>query len=46
MIFIRLVYLGVLEDNINNIKLQEDEHSEYRLINSLNDSKRELISPF
>ena len=46
MIFIRLVYLCILEDNINNIKLQENEHSEYRLINSLNDLEGELISPF
>ena len=46
MIFIRLVYLCILDDNINNIKLQEAEHSEYRLINSLNNLEGELISPF
>jgi len=46
MIFIRLVYLCKLNDSINNIKLDEDEHSEYRLISSLDDLKDELISPF
>lgn len=46
MIFIRLVYLCVLEDDICNIKLQEEEHSEYKLISSLNDLKGQLISPF
>lgn len=46
MIFIRLVYLCKLNDSISNIKLDEDEHSEYRLISSLDDLKDELISPF
>ena len=46
MIFIRLVYLCILEDDISKIKLKEDEHSEYKLINSLNDLKGELVSPF
>lgn len=46
LIFIRLVYLCELDDDINNIKLQEDEHSEYRLINNLNELKGEKISPF
>lgn len=46
MVFVRLVYLCILEDNINNIKLQEEEHSEYRLIDSLDDLNGELISPF
>lgn len=46
MIFVRLVYLCILEDNINNIKLQVEKHSEYRLIDSLDDLKGELISPF
>lgn len=45
-IFIRLVYLGELNDDIKNIKLQEEEHSEYRLINSLDELKNEKISPF
>lgn len=46
MVFVRLVYLCILEDNINNIKLQEKEHSEYRLIDSLDKLQGELISPF
>ena len=46
LIFIRLVYLCELNDDIKNIKLNEEEHSEYRLINSLDDLKGEKISPF
>lgn len=46
MIFIRLVYLCDLNDNISNIVLKEDEHSEYKLIDSLDDLSNELISPF
>lgn len=46
MVFIRLVYLCNLNDSINNIVLQEKEHSEYKLIDSLEDLKEELISPF
>jgi len=46
MIFIRLVYLCELNDDINNIKLDYDEHSEYRFIESLDELKCELISPF
>lgn len=45
-IFIRFVYLCELDDDIKNIKLDEDEHSEYRLINSLDDLKDEKITPF
>ena len=45
-IFIRLVYLCNLNDDIKNIKLQVEEHIEYRLINSLKDLKGEKISPF
>ena len=45
-IFIRLVYLCNLNDDIKNIKLQFEEHTEYRLINSLKDLKEEKISPF
>lgn len=45
-IFIRLVYLCNLNDDIKNIKLQVEEHTEYRLINSLKDLKEEKISPF
>lgn len=46
MIFIRLVYLCKLVDDIKNIKLDYKEHSEYRLIKSLTDLEEELISPF
>lgn len=46
LIFIRLVYLCELNDDIKNIKLQEDEHSEYRLINNLSELVGEKISPF
>lgn len=44
-IFIRFVYLCELKDDIKNIKLQE-EHSEYRLISSLDELKDEKITPF
>lgn len=46
LIFIRLVYLCELNDDIKNLKLQEEEHSEYRLINNLNELGNEKISPF
>ena len=46
MIFIRLVYLCKLHDDINNIILQNEEYSEYKLIKSLDDLKGELIAPF
>ena len=46
MIFIRLVYLCELKNNINEIILQEEEHSEYRIIKSLDELKNEKISPF
>ena len=46
MIFIRLVYLCKLHDDINNIILQNEEHSEYKLIETLDDLKGELIAPF
>jgi 8-oxo-dGTP diphosphatase len=46
LIFIRLVYLCELNDKIENIKLQIEEHSEYRLIKSLKDLEGEKISPF
>ena len=46
LIFIRLVYLCELIDKIDNIKLLEKEHSEYKLIDSLDDLKEEKISPF
>lgn len=46
LIFIRLVYLCDLKSKIKDIVLQEEEHSEYRFINSLEDLKKENISPF
>lgn len=47
IVFTRLVYLcEVIEDNISNIKLQEDEHSEYRLINTLEDINEEKLVPY
>lgn len=46
LVFIRLVYLCKLYDKIENIKLQKNEHSEYRLIKSLKDLQGEKISPF
>ena len=46
LIFIRLVYLCNLNDDISNIKLQEDEHTEYKLINNIDELQDELISPF
>ena len=45
-IFIRLVYLCELKSKINNIVLQEEEHSEYKFIKSLEELKNEKISPF
>lgn len=46
LIFIRLVYLCKLTSDINEIQLQEDEHSEYKFINSLDELEGERISPF
>ena len=45
IVFTRLVYQCELLDNenISDIILQEDEHSEYRLINSLEEMKDEKI---
>ena len=45
IVFTRLVYQCELlyNENISNIILQEDEHSKYRLINSLNEMKNEKI---
>ena len=45
-IYIRLVYLCELDDDIKNIKLDEEEHSEYRLINSIDELKDEKVIPF
>ena len=38
MIFIRLVYLAELKDNIENIRLDLEEHTEYRFIKDLKKS--------
>ena len=46
LIFIRLVYLCELISKIDDIVLQEEEHSEYRFINSLEELNDEKISPF
>lgn len=46
LIFIRLVYLCELKSKIDKIRLQEEEHSEFRFINSLEDLSGEKISPF
>lgn len=45
-IYIRLVYLCELDDDIKNIKLDEEEHSEYRLISSIDELKDEKVIPF
>ncbi len=46
MIFIRLVYLCELTNTLDNIILDEEEHSEYKLIENINELSEELVSPF
>lgn len=46
LIFIRLVYLCELKSKIDDIILQEEEHSEYKFISTLEDLKNKKISPF
>lgn len=46
MIFIRLVYLCKLKSSIDDIVLQEEEHTEYKIIRSLNELQGDKISPF
>lgn len=46
LIFIRLVYSCELKSKIDDIILQEEEHSEYKFISTLEDLKNEKISPF
>ena len=46
LIFIRLVYLCEVKNNIKDITLQEEEHSEYKFIKSLSELKHEKIAPF
>lgn len=44
IVFTRLVYLcEVINNDISHIKLQLDEHDQYRLINSLEDMKGEQL---
>lgn len=45
-VYVRLVYICELKDDINNIKLDLHEHSEYRFISSLEELKGELTPPF
>lgn len=46
-VFTRLVYIcNVINQDEKDILLQEDEHSEYRLINNLAEMEKELIAPF
>lgn len=46
IIFTRLVYLCSTNQTEEDIELQLDEHTEYRLINSLKDMSGELLVPF
>ena len=46
MVFIRLVYICNLEDDIKNIKLDLNEHSEYKLIDSLMSLENENVLPY
>ncbi len=46
MIFIRLVYLCELKSSIDDIVLQEEEHTEYKIIRTLNELQGDKISPF
>ena len=45
LVFIRLVYLCELKSKIENIILQEEEHSEYIFVNLLEKLKKEKILP-
>lgn len=42
-VYTRLVYEGILDDDFNNIKLDLDEHSEYKLINNSLELKDEKV---
>ena len=46
MIFIRLVYLVTLKSDIDKIKLDEKEHSEYKLIEDISELKNQKLVPF
>lgn len=46
-VFTRLVYMcNLTNQDEKDILLQEDEHSEYKLINNLSNMENELIAPF
>lgn len=46
MIFIRLVYLCNLKSSVNDIVLQEEEHTNYKVIKSLTELGDDKIVPF
>lgn len=46
MVYISLFYSCEVISDINNIVLQDDEHTEYRFVKSLDDLKGEKITPF
>ena len=46
MIFIRLVYLSELKNSLDDIILDKEEHSEYKLIENISELNEELVSPF
>ena len=46
MVFIRLVYLCDVNSDINDIVLDKKEHTEYRIVKSLDELKNEKIVPF
>ena len=46
MIFIRLVYLCNLKSSVNDIVLQEEEHTNYKVIKSLTELCDDKIVPF
>lgn len=46
MIFIRLVYLCNLKSSVNDILLQEEEHTNYKVIKSLTELGDDKIVPF
>jgi len=45
-VFIRLVYLSELKEDIKNIKLDLNEHTEYKLIDNINELGNEKVAPF
>lgn len=46
IVFIRLVYLSEINDDINNLKLDQEEHSEYKWISNLDELNNKKIAPF